>query len=237
LRRTGFGPTASEVDAATVRGYAATVDQLLDFSSPDPADAIPLPAFSAYRPTGVQSLTADQPRAIQKERASDNTSLIEWWLTRMATTSRPLREKLTWFWHGHFATSIDKVTRAAFMANQNQILRDQGAANFEAMTLAVAKDPAMLVWLDAATNVKANPNENFSRELMELHARHRQLQRDRRHRGSAGLHRLALRRSVGEWSGASATRPGPPRGGRPAPGRPARIRLRAGEAAYGGVAA
>jgi uncharacterized protein (DUF1800 family) len=168
LRRTGFGPTATEVDAALARGYAATVDQLLDFSTPDPADASPLPTFAPYEGAGAKNLTVAQRQAIQKQRTLDVTSLIDWWLVRMATTAHPLREKLSWFWHGHFATSVQKVQRATYMATQNQIFRSMGAGNFEALTQVVAKDPAMLIWLDAASDVKAHPNENFAREAMEL---------------------------------------------------------------------
>jgi uncharacterized protein (DUF1800 family) len=168
LRRTGFGPTPAEVDAALSRGYAATVDQLLDFSAPDPADANPLPSFAPYEAAGAKNLTVAQRQAIQKQRTLDVGNLITWWLTRMATTVHPLREKLTWFWHGHFATSVQKVQRANYMATQNQIFRTMGAGNFETLTQAVAKDPAMLIWLDAASDVKAHPNENFARELMEL---------------------------------------------------------------------
>jgi uncharacterized protein (DUF1800 family) len=168
LRRTGFGPTPAEVDAALAKGYEATVDNLLDFSGPDPADATPLPVFAPYEAAGAKNLTVDQRKAIQRQRTLDVSSLITWWLTRMTTTAHPLREKLTWFWHGHFATSVQKVQRADYMATQNQIFRTMGAGDFEALTQAAAKDPAMLIWLDAGTDVKAHPNENFARELMEL---------------------------------------------------------------------
>ncbi|HEX4704195.1 MAG TPA: DUF1800 family protein, partial [Pseudonocardiaceae bacterium] len=70
--------------------------------------------------------------------------------------------------HSHFATSVQKVQRPELMAGQNQLFRRMAAGNFEQLAQAVAKDPAMLLWLDAATNVKAHPNENFARELMEL---------------------------------------------------------------------
>lgn len=168
LRRTGFGPTAAEVDAATAAGYDATVNRLLDFSGPDAADAVPAPTFAPFQPLGARKLTVTERKAIAAQRASENRALVQWWLARMTTTSHPLREKLTWYWHDHFATSIEKVQRAQYMADQNNLLRANAAANFENLTQAVAKDPAMLVWLDAATNVAAHPNENFARELMEL---------------------------------------------------------------------
>src|ERR1700730_3558020 len=86
----------------------------------------------------------------------------------MINTSTPLREKLTLLWHGHFATGFEKVRNAALMYRQNQLLRTRGAGNFEALTQAIAKDGAMMLWLDTQTDVAGHPNENFARELMEL---------------------------------------------------------------------
>jgi uncharacterized protein (DUF1800 family) len=167
LRRTGFGPTAAEVDVATARGFEATVASLLDFSAPDPADGIAPPPLSAAEPTGA-ALSVAQRQAVARQRRADLVALTAWWLRRMAATAHPLREKLTWFWHGHFATSVQKVQRVDFMAAQNQLFRQLGAGNFETLTLAVAKGPAMMVWLDTVTDVAAHPNENFARECMEL---------------------------------------------------------------------
>jgi len=86
----------------------------------------------------------------------------------MLHTTRPLEEKLTLFWHGHFATAQYKVNNALFMHNQNQTLRQYATGNFKDLVTAIAKDPAMLVWLDGNTNRKGAPNENFAREMMEL---------------------------------------------------------------------
>jgi uncharacterized protein (DUF1800 family) len=168
LRRAGFGPTSSEVDAATSAGYAATVDRLLDDAGTDPADASPAPTFAPYQPIAAKNLTLQQRQAINHQRALELRQTQLWWLNRMSTTAHPLREKLTWFWHTHFATSFDKVQRADLMYRQNQLFRTQGSGDFEALTQAVAKDPAMMLWLDTATDKAAHPNENFARECMEL---------------------------------------------------------------------
>lgn len=168
LRRTGFGPTAAEVDAATTKGYAAVVDDLVDFASPDPVDTVPPPTFGPNQPAAQQGLTVEQRQAIHKRRGADLTALQLWWLERMAKTTHPLREKLTFLWHGHFATSYDKVQNPEHMLRQNQIFRTRGNGDFEVLTQAVAKDPAMMQWLDTAQDKKAHPNENFARELMEL---------------------------------------------------------------------
>ncbi|GAC1535900.1 MAG: DUF1800 domain-containing protein [Acidimicrobiales bacterium] len=168
LRRTGFGPTAAEVDAALTKGYDTVVTELLDFAGSDPVDSTAPPAFAPYEPLGQKNLTPEERQAINKRRGDDLRALQTWWLTRMADTAHPLREKLTFFWHGHFATSYEKVRRPDLMLRQNEIFRHMGTGRFEDLTQTVAKDPAMLIWLDAASDKKAHPNENFSRELMEL---------------------------------------------------------------------
>jgi uncharacterized protein (DUF1800 family) len=86
----------------------------------------------------------------------------------MLTTKRPLEEKMTLFWHGHFATSEEKVRDYRKMHKQNALFRAQATGNFRTLMIAVAQDPAMLAYLDAAVNVKGAPNENFAREIMEL---------------------------------------------------------------------
>jgi uncharacterized protein (DUF1800 family) len=92
-----------------------------------------------------------------------------WWLDRMLRTNRPLTEKMTLFWHGHFATSIRKAP-ANLMVEQIDLLRAQGLGNFRTLLLSVSVNPAMLVWLDNRYNNKAHPNENYAREVMELFA-------------------------------------------------------------------
>ncbi|HEY8729125.1 MAG TPA: DUF1800 domain-containing protein, partial [Acidothermaceae bacterium] len=90
------------------------------------------------------------------------------WLDRMVLASNPFPEKLTFFWHGHFATAIQKVRSAALMLRQNELFRSAGLGAFDALDLAVAKDPAMMLWLDTAQDIASHPNENFARENMEL---------------------------------------------------------------------
>ena len=91
-----------------------------------------------------------------------------WWANRMLTTRRPLEERLTLFWHGHFATGENKVRDYRMMLRQNQMFRTNAAGNFRVLLVGLLKDPAMLVYLDNGENIKAHPNENFGRELLEL---------------------------------------------------------------------
>jgi uncharacterized protein DUF1800 len=91
-----------------------------------------------------------------------------WWANRMVATPRPLEEKLTLFWHGHFATGENKVRDYRMMLQQNRMLRANASGRLQDLLIGILKDPAMLVYLDNGENVKSHPNENFGRELLEL---------------------------------------------------------------------
>ena len=100
--------------------------------------------------------------------SADLTGLQAIWLYRMIFTPHPLRERMTLFWHGHFATSIAKVQSPALMQRQNNLLRAQALGDFCGLLRSIGRDPAMLIWLDSTINRKARPNENYAREVMEL---------------------------------------------------------------------
>ncbi len=153
-RRAGFGAPARVLHETVDRGIEKTLDELLDFDREDPDLERALEALSG----SVFDLAnnADDARA--------------WWLYRMLHARNPLREKLTLFWHGHFATSVAKVDQPWVIHRQIATFRRHAGATFREMLGAVARDPAMLIWLDGRTNRKGKPNENFARELMELFA-------------------------------------------------------------------
>ena len=91
-----------------------------------------------------------------------------WWANRMLSSPTPLKEKMAVFWHGHFASSEEKVRDYRKMLRQLELFQKQGLGNFRTLLIGVAQDPAMLAFLDAGVNVKGSPNENFAREIMEL---------------------------------------------------------------------
>ncbi|MHB8645929.1 MAG: DUF1800 domain-containing protein [Thermomicrobiales bacterium] len=167
LWRAGLGATPAQVDAAAALGYAQAVENILASGGIVPSPG--LPAWPAPLPPNA---TADQRIAYNNAvNAANNqgmTILTNWWVNLLHTSASPLQEHLTLFWHNHFATSNDKVRRPAYMLGQNQLFRTLGAGTFGDLLIAVSKDPAMLVWLDNQTNVKAHPNENWAREVMEL---------------------------------------------------------------------
>jgi uncharacterized protein (DUF1800 family) len=96
------------------------------------------------------------------------TELISWWLDRMAVSEYPLTERMTWFWHGHWATSVIKVFYPLTMQKQNNTLRKYALGNFGDMARAMVVDGALNFWLDNEENFIASPNENLAREFMEL---------------------------------------------------------------------
>ena len=130
------------------------------------------------RALGVDVLPEGSSRPLQpvvdkffyglRSNVLETRRLALWWADRMVSTPRPLEEKMTLFWHDHFATSEVKVRDVRKMHLQNRTLRKHATADFQSLVLAVMRDPAMLVYLDNRENVKENPNENFGRELLEL---------------------------------------------------------------------
>ncbi len=150
-RRAAFGANFDELRLAEKRGLQTTLDLLLQ-GEPDCDDLLP------------SLLTAGQ-FTVEVDRPAD---LRGWWLYCMLHSGHPLREKLTLFWHNHFATSIAKVNSAREMFNQNKLLRQHALGKFGPFLLAISKDAAMLHWLDSNSNIKGKPNENYAREIMEL---------------------------------------------------------------------
>jgi uncharacterized protein (DUF1800 family) len=151
-RRAGFGASREELLEAEGLGPSGTLD-LLFSGKPYAAE--------------VQQTLLDVGR-VAAERDDGGDQIRGWWLYCILQGGHPLREKMTLFWHNHFATSIVKVQSPALMVRQNCLLRDHALGKFGPMLQAVSRDPAMLVWLDSNSNVKGRPNENYARELMEL---------------------------------------------------------------------
>jgi hypothetical protein len=150
-RRAAFGANREELRLAEKRGLHATLDLLLQ-GEPGCDDLLP------------SLLTAGQYTA----EADLAAELRGWWLYCMLHSGHPLREKLTLFWHNHFATSIAKVQSTHEMFQQNKLLREHALGKFGPFLLAVSKDAAMLHWLDSNSNIIGKPNENYAREIMEL---------------------------------------------------------------------
>ena len=109
-------------------------------------------------------------KAAKFQNALQYYQLVFWWLDRMVLSDNALTERMTWFWHGHWATAIIKVNYATPMLIQNQVLRQNALGSFNTMAQAMINDAALQYWLDGQQNYVAAPNENLSREFMELFA-------------------------------------------------------------------
>jgi uncharacterized protein (DUF1800 family) len=169
LVRTGFAPQQSEVDALTGKSAASAVAAIVNAAQK--AKALhPAPDFVSQSPPIPYRLlkSKEEQQAQRQQQLREGLEAKTWWMREMIETPAPLRERMTLFWHNHFATSQQKVNRSQAMWRQNQLLRTQALGNFRELLHAVAKDPAMLVYLDGANSRKEAPNENFAREVMEL---------------------------------------------------------------------
>ncbi len=156
-RRAGFAPAWGVLKRDLNDGPAESVARLL---KGEPSSAVGTPAAEL-------NATLDA-MATQFAPSADLTRIQSIWLYRMIFTPHPLRERMTLFWHNHFATSNVKVQSPLLMQRQNDLLRAHALGDFRAMVTAVGRDPAMLMWLDSTINRKAKPNENYAREVMEL---------------------------------------------------------------------
>jgi uncharacterized protein (DUF1800 family) len=170
-RRAGFGLPADAVDALSAVGYEAAVDRIVaGFGRPDhAAEAIRPPSFDADASrNATRRNDASTRRQALAQLRKERRALVAWWVRRMVAADLPAREKLTFLWHDHFATSMQKVRRASFMYAQYRTLYRLGPGRFDALVDAMARDAAMLIWLDGRENTAGEPNENFARELFEL---------------------------------------------------------------------
>jgi uncharacterized protein (DUF1800 family) len=154
-RRAGFATTWEELKRDLKDGPAASVDRLLRGESR--VEGVPDDFESAAK------LLADAAVA-----SNDPERLKAWWVYRIMASPDPLTERLSLFWHDHFATSNLKVNDLRAMRVQNEMFRRLALAPFSDLLAAAVRDPALLVWLDAPANRRGHPNENLARELMEL---------------------------------------------------------------------
>lgn len=171
LRRTGFGATGPQIDAVVKQNWSTYLDGALDLDpEADPgAKATPMPMLAIpKRPP--DSADAETYRLFSSKLDEQMNNLSAWWLRRMVAVEQPIHEKLTLLWHNHFATSREKVRAPDFMATQNKTLRSLKLGNFGTLAFAMLVDPAMLKWLDGHQSTAVAPNENLSREFMELFA-------------------------------------------------------------------
>ena len=174
LVRAGFGGRTDEIEKLHALGPGKAISFLVDAqpefyappicANPQDQDELRNQLRDAVTPEQKQSAR----KLLDQQFRYEMRDLTRWWITRMVVTSTPVVEKMTLFWHGHFATSGQKVRSAYKMWLQNETLRQNGLGNFANLTKAISRDPAMMIWLDTVQSKKERPNENFAREVMEL---------------------------------------------------------------------
>ena len=151
MRRAGFGASRDEIEQMCEQGYETTVEQLLNPTEP------PVDEYDLYRHHPITEVPGGAAAPGQAA-----------WLYFMATTQRPLEEKMTLFWHHVFATGNAKVDNCFHIMDQIAMFRSQGMGSYRDLLKGLAADPAMIFWLDNNENHKHAPNENWGRELLEL---------------------------------------------------------------------
>ena len=168
LARTGLGaPRRAELDALRQSSYRDAVRTLL--AATRSKTATPTPEWQSPGPGAITpQMTREERQAIQRLRAMDGNALKGWWWTELIATPSPLTEHMVVFWHNHFTSSLRKVKLPDLLYRQNALYRQHALGNFATLLRGVARDPAMMVYLDTNQNRAAAPNENFARELMEL---------------------------------------------------------------------
>jgi uncharacterized protein (DUF1800 family) len=185
-RRAGFGGSPADVARSASAGMNAAVDGFVRFADTGSLPAAPQlvddrlsprqrALFAGAASSGQPATAApsdaelmEARKAVGRAHRDDIIALQSWFLDRMISSPAPLQEKMTLFWHGHFTSAYQKGIPAQALANQNNLFRSLALGNVRELTLRVSQDPAMLRYLDNAVNVKAHPNENYARELMEL---------------------------------------------------------------------
>jgi len=167
VHRFNFGPTPGQYADLLRRGVEATQSTVLEHGLTDPGlaslAALDLPDLGPIPQGGTAASTA-----FWNAIYAGQTDLVSWWLDRMYLSRYPLTERMTWFWHGHWATAISKVLYPLAMQKQNNTLRKFSLGSFEDMAKVMAVDGALNYWLDNEENYITSPNENLARELMEL---------------------------------------------------------------------
>jgi Protein of unknown function (DUF1800) len=173
LMRAGFGGSPRQIERLRAMGVAAAVRHLVRFAS-IPTTLRPHGVTLGDRPSREQFRKLDEDgrrklrQKLRREDARKLNDLRAWWIGRMLKSPRPLEEKMTLFWHGLLTSGYRDVRNAHHLAIQNDLYRTHAVGNFAKLVQAVAKDPAMLEYLDNNRNNRRAPNENFARELMEL---------------------------------------------------------------------
>ena len=163
--RTGFGPHWESIQKIVGKPMPQAVDGILKQRNSTPPRP---PAMSPWSKLVNLRGNMRRKKMIMRISKTEGTSIQKWWLQHLLTTPAPFVERMTLFWHNVFPSTIAKTLSATLLYQQNLLLRKHALGNFKVLFHDIAKDPAMLVYLDGYQNEKEAPNENFAREVLEL---------------------------------------------------------------------
>ncbi|MEJ7768265.1 MAG: DUF1800 domain-containing protein [Chitinophagaceae bacterium] len=172
LKRTMFGASPTDINYFKKKSLSEAVDELLN-----PLAPLPPPPLKDYDPAGATTLDTviapgttwvNDPNTDGNITSKRRSSLKKWWTGLMINQDRSIREKMTLFWHNHFATESTDVGESQFLYKHHNLLRTSALGNFKALVKAVTIDPCMLAYLNGNVSTGTAPNENYSRELQEL---------------------------------------------------------------------
>lgn len=166
VSRTALGQQWGGVKALEGKTRAEAINILLSSAAPKTPPAPKLTPYANVQRMSMQN-GAGKKRA-RKMMMQEGDRLKRWWMLHLLKSDTSVNEHMTLFWHNHFTSSLEKVEQPNLMYQQNKLLRDNSMGNFRTLLHKIARDPAMLVYLDGSKNVKGSPNENFARELLEL---------------------------------------------------------------------
>ncbi len=166
VSRTALGQQWNALKALEGKGRSEAVNILLKAA---PIKTTPLPALTPWANVErMRKLNGRGKQQARKMMMREGEHLKRWWMINLLQTKTPVNEHMTLFWHNHFTSSLEKVEQPKLMYLQNQLLRRNAMGNFRSLLHDIARDPAMLIYLDGSMNEKGSPNENFARELLEL---------------------------------------------------------------------
>lgn len=163
--RTGFGPQWEHIKRIEGKPMQQAVDAILSSRHSNPP---PPPPLSPWKKLVQLRGNMARKKNLMRISRSEGKALRDWWVNHLLKTQAPLVERMTLFWHNVFPSTIAKTMAVGLLHQQNLMLRKNALGNFRTLLHEIAKDPAMLVYLDGYQNVKGNPNENFAREVLEL---------------------------------------------------------------------
>lgn len=164
--RVGFGPKPGQFGKMLKQGFKVSAQQLLQAGLPDYGDVKTAIGIADLGAQPKQNSEALAPYKAAKQAQLRNMGL--WWLDQMVVQEHPFVERMTWFWHGHWATSYSKVDDPVVMFDHIARLRKHAIGDFSQMCEEMILDGALIYWLDGQLNTASSPNENLSRELLEL---------------------------------------------------------------------